>query len=65
MLRSCHQHRLAVGNHLAYGQRLIAGTGRAVDHQIVQISPHHIGKQLFYQADFGRAAPDHRVVRIV
>ena len=40
----------------------IAGAGRQVDDQVIQLAPLHVAQQLLHGAGDHRAAPDHRLV---
>ena len=62
ILRGRYDHDTFYRQRLEYCQRYITGSRRHIYEQIVQISPDHIGPELFYHICQNRSSPDDRFV---
>ena len=63
MGRRDDQGAVRIRDELRHGQRFIAGAGRAVNDQVVQIVPLHVLQELPDDAHLHRPAPDDRLIR--
>ncbi|MCW0460321.1 hypothetical protein NB717_001389 [Xanthomonas sacchari] len=64
VLRGGDDHRTGHRDLLRQGQLDVAGAGRQVDQQVVQVVPQGIGEQLCERRGRHRTAPDHRRVLV-
>ena len=62
VLRGGDDHRAGQRHPLRHGQLRIAGAGRHVDDQHIQLAPDHLAEHLLQRAHHHWAAPDHRGV---
>ena len=64
VLRRGHYHRAADADLLRDGELDVAGAGRQIEDQVVQVTPAHVAQQLHQGAVQHRAPPDHRLIGI-
>jgi hypothetical protein len=56
-----HDNRAGQGNVLRQAQLCVAGAGRHIDNQAIELAPQNVTQQLLDRRHHHRPAPDHRL----